>query len=107
MDRPEGVSVRLSLPITQEIKDKFPHAFDLSYVVTLTAHQLSTDLHVKNSGEEDLKFQALLHSYLAVPDASKLKVEGLKAGLTYRDKVDGGKNKTWEGGPLTVKQEID
>lgn len=107
MDRPDGVSVRFTLPITEEVKAKFPLAFELSYVVTLSHHQLSTDLHVKNPGEEPLKFQALLHTYVAVPDAKKLKVEGLDKGLTYRDKVDNGTEKKWEGGPLMIDKETD
>jgi glucose-6-phosphate 1-epimerase len=107
MDRPEGVSVRLTLPVTDEIRARFPHAFELAYVVTLTAHQLSTDLHVKNPGDKPLKFQALLHGYLAVPDVYKIKIQGLEKGLTYRDKVRNNIRPTWEGGALVIDQEVD
>ncbi|KAJ9106895.1 hypothetical protein QFC20_003903 [Naganishia adeliensis] len=50
MDRPEGVSVRFALDPTPEITAIFPHPFHLTYVVTLTKHELSTDIHVVNPG---------------------------------------------------------
>ncbi|WVQ80330.1 hypothetical protein IAT38_002435 [Cryptococcus sp. DSM 104549] len=104
MDRPEGVSVRFIPPPTPA---SFPHKFDLSYVVTLTEHQLSTDLHVSNTGGENFKFQALLHNYLAVPDVSAIKITGIEKGTTYKDKVLGGKEEKSEGGTLVVDRELD
>ena len=104
MDRPEGVSVRFKAPAPPA---GFDHKHDLTYVVTLTAHQLSTDLHVTNTGTEDFKFQALLHNYLAVPDASKLMVEGLQKGQMWKDKTEGFKEKEWPGGPLKISKEQD
>lgn len=47
--------------------------FHLSYVVTLGEHQLSTDLHVKNTSTSTayppdvIEFQALLHNYIRAP----------------------------------------
>jgi len=55
----------------------------------------------------ELKFQALLHTYIRVEDASKVKIKGLKKGLTYVDKTKGGILETWEGGDLTIQQETD
>jgi len=86
MDNETGVSVRLVLEPTPEIKNVFPNPFHLAYVVTLTAHQLSTDLHVKNTGSESLTYQALLHTYFEV-DAASCTVSPLK-GLTYIDKTN-------------------
>lgn len=52
----------------------------------MAAHELSTDLHVRNISESDsLAFQALLHTYYAA-DAASVKVTPLK-GLKYFDKV--------------------
>lgn len=100
-----------ALDPTAETNKIFPSPFHLSYVVTLSAHELSTDLHVENPssnpGGKELKFQALLHSYLRVEDASKIKVKGLKKGLTYIDKVKGQTKETWEGGDLKIEQEVD
>jgi len=104
MDRDEGVSVRLTAPPPPS---DFPHKYKLSYVVTLTAHQLSTDLHIVNLGSEPFIFQALLHSYLAVPDSSKLTITGMDKGMEYRDKVLGGKMMVWQQESLAVDQEID
>lgn len=104
MDRKEGVSIRLSAPAPPE---SFPHNYTLTYVVTLTAHQLSTDVHVTNNGDKDFIFQALLHSYLAVPDVSKISITGLDSGVAYFDKADGRKMKQWSGGALTIDKETD
>jgi glucose-6-phosphate 1-epimerase len=48
MDRDSGVSVRFGLNPNPEIAAIFPHPFHLTYVVTLTKHELSTDIHVVN-----------------------------------------------------------
>lgn len=104
MDRPEGVSVRFKAPAPPA---GFDHKHDLHYIVTLTKSQLSTDLHVTNTGTEDFKFQALLHNYLAVPDASKIMVEGLQKGQMWKDKTDGFADKEWPGGPLKITKEQD
>ncbi len=104
MDRKEGVSVRFLAPPPP---NSFPHKYRLSFVVTLTAHQLSTDVHITNEGDEDFIFQALLHGYLAVPDASKISISGLDEGVKYFDKGGGGKMATWPGGPLRIGKETD
>lgn len=63
----------------------------LAYVVTLTEHQLSSDIHVTNtttSASVDaptVEFQALLHTYIRAP-AADVRVKGL-AGLSYKDKT--------------------
>lgn len=106
MDRPEGVSVRFKCPAPPSSLG-FNHDFSLIYIVTLTRHELSTDLHVTNTGQKDFDFQALLHSYLAVPDYKALKVEGLEKGVVYKDKTRGGSDFEWEGGDLTVTKETD
>lgn len=38
----------LALEPTPAIKEVYNHPFNLAFVVTLSEHQLSTDLHVKN-----------------------------------------------------------
>ncbi|PVF99906.1 galactose mutarotase-like protein [Serendipita vermifera] len=93
LDNEAGVSIRLKLDPTLAIKDVFPHEFNLTYVVTLAAHELSTNVHVENpSTDNTLSFQTLLHTYYAA-DASAVKVEPLK-GLTYINKVKGGIEET-------------
>jgi len=89
MDNEAGVSVRLTLEPTASIKEKFERPFHLAYVVTLAEHQLSTDLHVKNtalSSTSPLEFQALLHNYIRAP-ANELLISPLQA-LSYYDKTE-------------------
>jgi D-hexose-6-phosphate mutarotase len=57
----------------------------LVYVVTLAGHQISTDLHVTNTGSEAFEFQALFHNYIAAP-ADHVLVTPLR-DLQYHDKT--------------------
>ena len=69
------------------INSKYTKPFHLSYVVTLAAHQLSTDLHVTNTSFADtLEFQALLHNYLRAP-ADQVVISPLQ-NLSYYDKTE-------------------
>jgi glucose-6-phosphate 1-epimerase len=104
MDRDSGVSVRLTAPAPPA---EFGHKYKLAYVVTLTAHELVTDIHITNQDDKDFIFQTLLHSYLAVPDSSKLSISGLDKGLQYFDKADGGKMKEWDGSQLKIEGVVD
>jgi len=85
MDNEAGVSVRLTLNPNDAIKAVYEKPFSLAYVVTLAGHQLSTDLHVINTGNAPFEFQALFHSYIKAP-AEQVLVSSLN-GLKYFDKV--------------------
>lgn len=62
-----------ALEPTADITAKYDKPFHLAFVVTLAEHQLSTDLHVKNTSTsttyppDNLEFQALLHNYIRAP----------------------------------------
>ncbi|KAI0814954.1 galactose mutarotase-like protein [Irpex lacteus] len=89
LDSEAGVSVRLALLPNDSIKAKFDKPFELYYVVTLAEHQLSTDLHVKNTGlstSGPLEFQALFHNYIRAP-ANEVAITPLQ-GLHYYDKTE-------------------
>ncbi|KZT65125.1 galactose mutarotase-like protein [Daedalea quercina L-15889] len=89
MDNEAGVSVKLTLEPKTSISVKYEKPFQLTYVVTLAEHQLSTDLHVKNTGlstSPPLEFQALFHNYIRA-NSSEVVVTPLK-GLTYYDKTE-------------------
>ncbi|TIB84558.1 galactose mutarotase-like protein [Wallemia mellicola] len=87
MDNDDGVSVRFIL----ESPPKLPPA-RLIYTVTLTAHQLTSTLHVKNTSSTDvLPFQALLHTYYA-GNPNEVGVKGLN-GVRYSDKTTGGETR--------------
>ena len=59
---------------------------ELAYVITISEHQLSTDLHVTNHSPANIvKFQALLHTYIAAP-SKHIRIDGLSE-LHYTDKT--------------------
>ena len=61
--------------------------FHLAYVVTLSEHELSTDIHVSNpASSETLDFQALLHTYIRAP-ANEVSITPL-LGKRYVDKTE-------------------
>jgi len=91
LDNDSGVSVRLTLNPTPAVTSVFGSLFSLTYVVTLSAHQLSTDLHIHNpSTNATLQCQALLHTYLSTAPHSSTTVSITPlTGLSYFDKVAG------------------
>ncbi|EMD42048.1 hypothetical protein CERSUDRAFT_110596 [Gelatoporia subvermispora B] len=89
MDNEAGVSVKLTLDPNGRVTEKFDKPFHLEYVVTLAEHQLSTDLHVKNTAQSTtptLEFQALLHNYIRAPSEEVL-ITPLQ-GVSYYDKTE-------------------
>jgi glucose-6-phosphate 1-epimerase len=99
--------LRPVLEPTESIKAVYDKPFKLTYVVTLAAHQLSTDLHVTNtSATESFEFQALLHSYIAVPAKDQVLVSGLNQ-LTYIDKTDGAQSKKESRDGVDVRKATD
>ncbi|RPD62940.1 galactose mutarotase-like protein [Lentinus tigrinus ALCF2SS1-6] len=89
MDNEAGVSVKLSLGPNPTIQQQYDHPFHLDFVVTLAEHQLSTDLHVKNTGlstTPPMEFQALFHNYIRAP-ANDVRVSPL-TGLSFYDKTE-------------------
>ncbi|KAI0275057.1 galactose mutarotase-like protein [Gloeopeniophorella convolvens] len=87
MDNDAGVSIRLTLLPKPSITALYAKDFQLSYVVTLAEHQLSTDFHVSNpSAAEALEFQALLHTYIRAP-AKDVSISPL-LGKHYVDKTE-------------------
>ena len=77
----------LALESTEEIRKVYDRPFQLGYVVTLAEHQLSTDLHVKNTSTSSppIEFQTLFHNYIRLP-ADDVRVTPLRH-LTYYDKT--------------------
>ncbi|CAM9326545.1 unnamed protein product, partial [Choristocarpus tenellus] len=60
--------------------------FSLRYEVSLTGESLASTLHITNSGETPFDFQALLHTYLRVPEIKDVKVKGFE-GMSFRDQL--------------------
>jgi len=90
-----SVSVILLLEDNEETRKVWNHAFGLELVNTIegekgkeTFHQ---ELRVTNRNkEEPFSFTTALHTYFKVKDIFSTTVHGLK-GITYIDKVNGGK----------------
>lgn len=94
VDEEDKVAVTLELKTNDkiEIKAVWPFETVLQYTVTISPHALHCEFKVNYVGSdkgEDMPFQALLHNYFLVPDATKATIQGLK-GLYYIDKVAGG-----------------
>lgn len=77
--------VVLTLADDEASRAQWPHAFRLSYTVTV-GRDLELDLRVDNPGSAAFRYEEALHTYLAVDDARRTTVEGL-AGTAYLDKV--------------------
>ncbi len=81
--------------------------FPYSYRAVLTARfgeRLDLALAIHNEGEVAFDYEAALHTYLAVADATALRIEGLE-GAPYLDKVTGAARV--QDGPITISGEVD
>ncbi|KAI0308194.1 galactose mutarotase-like protein [Multifurca ochricompacta] len=86
-DNDTGVSVQLTLQPNSAIAKLYNKKFQLTYVVTVAEHELSTDIHVLNTASsEALDFQALLHTYVRAP-ANEVSISPL-LGKFYIDKTE-------------------
>ena len=94
--------VALELSDSEATRAKWPHAFTLTYTVSLLEqHTLDVNLTVRNTEKEEAwSFTGCLHTYLAC-NASTVSVDGL-SGNKYIDKCDGMKEKVQEEGEWKV-----
>lgn len=84
----------------------WPYPFELTYVVTLGA-ELTLALTVRNTGSEEFSYEEAMHSYIAVDDATLVRVEGL-TGARYLDKTSAAAGDYREqDGPVTIDDETD
>jgi glucose-6-phosphate 1-epimerase len=89
----------VALEPTEKIAAVYARPFKLSYVLTLAEHQLSTNLHVKNTSTSGvLEFQALFHNYIRAPSKDVL-ITPLQH-TSYYDKTE-----STEEGRITPKVE--
>ena len=88
-EQPTGeLSVILRLPTRPEFAAVGYERVE-TYFAVLFGATLEMGLLVRNNGASDFRFEAALHSYLAVGDVGDAHVDGLN-GATYRDKTRGG-----------------
>lgn len=83
-----------------------PGSFHLRYAVSLVEADevLTLALQVRNTGEEDYRFEAALHTYLGVEDVRDVQILGLE-GADYLDKVTG--RRAVQDGPVELTEETD
>jgi glucose-6-phosphate 1-epimerase len=64
----------------------WPHDFSLLFRVAVEGDSLDLSLQVRNTGQSPFAFSSALHSYLAVADIAKARVDGLQ-NLRYSDQT--------------------
>ena len=80
----------LALPAHPAIRALWPHAFACTLTVALQDTQLALTLQVHNQGDTPLRFQAALHTYLAVGHIDSVRLDGLDASRFADCTVAGG-----------------
>ncbi|NQZ12037.1 MAG: D-hexose-6-phosphate mutarotase [Algicola sp.] len=94
----------LGLKASEQTLELWPYDFDLQYKITV-AQTLSVALTTINTGKEPIQITEALHSYLALGDITKVRIQGLE-GLSYSDKVNDSKV-IEQAGDIVVEQEVD
>ncbi|EKG12874.1 Aldose 1-epimerase [Macrophomina phaseolina MS6] len=92
--------------LSPDARKAWPYDFGLVYSVTLAPGSLQTTVNVRNEGKEPFEFQVLMHTYLRIPDISKISVTGL-LGVSYTDKVLNASTHTQSEANLTITGETD
>lgn len=102
---PDG-GTRIVFMLTQEQTPPgfWPHAFTLSYSVTVGS-ELAMELGTHNTGDTPFAISEGLHTYFTIGDIAEMEIRGLK-GCTYVDKADELKRKV-EADPLIITAEVD
>ena len=84
-----GLQITLRFEDNAATRAVWPHAFEALLTVELRPGALTVRLAVHNRGAKDLLFTAALHSYLQVPGAEQVELQGLD-GLGYWDAAAAG-----------------
>lgn len=84
-------------------RDWWPYAFTAQFAVTF-GDVLTLGLTVANCSNRPMPVGGALHTYLAIPDITRLSIRGLDE-VSYLDKVGGGE--VVQHGPVTFDGETD
>lgn len=82
----DAASVTLRLVDDTATRSLWPHPFSMTLTVTLAHRRLDMALRVENTGPGPLSFTAALHTYLAVADITRTRLDGL-TGVRFLDTV--------------------
>lgn len=100
------VEVELEMVQEKQLEQVFPYLFSLRLKVKLYANKLVMQLIVQNKDTKKFGFQALLHTYLNVPENEHITVQGL-GQQSFMDQVDDRKVKVQDVEVLTIDNETD
>lgn len=96
--------VTLGLKDTDESREIWPYAFDLTFEMTIGS-ALTLALVTRNLGDQAFPITQALHTYFKIGDINPARVLGLE-GLAYIDKMDGEVTKT-QSGVVTIAEPVD
>lgn len=100
-----AVDIGLRLVSNEVTRQEWDGEFEMDYRVTVGA-MLRLELRVRNTGNQPMRIEEALHTYLAVNDARQVGVEGL-AGTTYSDRVGIPHTETEGAAPIRITAETD
>eukprot|EP00808_Paulinella_micropora_P006418 g77457.t1 len=100
------VSTTVTLTPNEYTKGIWDHQFKVEYTVILKASNLVTKFKVLNTDSKPFDFTTALHTYWRVDDIDKVTISGLK-GITYADRMDGGKEITEASDAIKITKETD
>lgn len=97
---------RLSLILRSDAHTRahWPHVFELELDI-IVGRELRLELVSRNTGEEPFVVGGALHTYFALDDINRARVEGLD-GREYLDQLDGMARKRQDGA-IRVAEEVD
>lgn len=84
----------------------WPHAFRLTYEITISVQQLSLVLSVENPSDSPWQFNAALHTYLQVQNINTVEVDGLQH-VPYLDHVNDDVRQVQSDASLRFDGEVD
>jgi glucose-6-phosphate 1-epimerase len=96
--------VTLGLKDTDESREIWPYAFDLTLELTVGS-ALTLALVTRNLSDQTFSITQALHTYFKIGDINPVQVLGLE-GLAYIDKMDAEVTKT-QSGVVTIAEPVD
>jgi len=100
-----SITARFEFVDSEMTHIQWPHPFRAKYAITIGS-SLEMDFEVENTGPDTLTYEAALHTYLSVSNASGIEITGLEH-TEYIDKVDGSQRKRQGHEPLQFTGETD
>ena len=84
----DSVCLTLRLGASQHTRSQWPHEFDATLTIELSAGGLALTLGVRNLGQRAFSFTGALHSYFQVLDIEAVRLNGLAEPLRIQGEHD-------------------